>query len=88
MNYFLSNRFADNKEVLSIILVILGILIFATVLFFILGKIFPSDKVRELQQRTKSWWIMASVFILATVLHPVISFIAFGLLSFEPICRE
>jgi phosphatidate cytidylyltransferase len=82
MNYFLSNRFADNKEVLSIILVILGILIFATVLFFVLGKIFPGDKVRELQQRTKSWWIMASVFILATVLHPVISFIAFGLLSF------
>ena len=82
MNYFLSNRFTENKEVLSIILVILGILIFATILFFVLGKIFPGDKVRELQQRTKSWWIMASVFILATVLHPSISFVAFGLLSF------
>jgi phosphatidate cytidylyltransferase len=82
MNYFLSNRFTENKEVLSIILVILGILIFATVLFFIMGRIYPGDKVRELQQRTKSWWIMASVFILATVLHPSISFVAFALLSF------
>jgi len=82
MNYFLSNRFTENIEVLSIILVILGILIFATILFFVLGKIVPGDKVRELQQRTKSWWVMASVFILATVLHPSISFVAFGLLSF------
>jgi len=82
MNYFFSNRFSENLEVLSIIGVILGILIFATLLFFIMGKVSPGAKVKELQDRTKSWWIMALVFILATVLHPVISFVAFGLLSF------
>jgi len=82
MNYFFSNRIIENQEVQSIILLILGILVFASVLFFIMGKIYPGNKVRELQRRTKSWWIMATVFILATILHPVISFIAFALLSF------
>jgi phosphatidate cytidylyltransferase len=32
--------------------------------------------------RTKSWWVMAFIFILATIIHPIVSFIAFGLLSF------
>lgn len=82
MNYFFSNRFTENHEVLSIIMVILGVLVFATLLFFILGRIYPGEKLHELQQRTKSWWVMATIFILATVLHPVISFVAFGLLSF------
>lgn len=82
MNYFFSNRFTENKEVLVIIAIILGILVFASVLFYLMGKFSPGDKVKELQDRTKSWWVMAAVFIFATIVHPVISFVAFALLSF------
>jgi len=61
---------------------IFGILIFSTILFFIWGKLKPEANLKELKMRTKSWWAMATIFIIATVIHPVVSFVAFGLLSF------
>ena len=79
MNILRFDKYVQNKEVLIIIGIILGILVFATILFFILGKLRPGDKVQELKMRTRSWWVMASIFVLATLLHPVVSFIAFGL---------
>ena len=82
MNFLRIDKYVQNKEVLIIIGIILGILVFATILFFILGKLKPGDKIDELKMRTRSWWVMASIFVLATLLHPVVSFIAFGLLSF------
>lgn len=82
MNLFQSEIYLQNKEVILIITLILGILIFSTSLFFIWGKIKPTSNLVELKMRTKSWWIMASIFIFATVVHPIVSFIAFGLLSF------
>lgn len=76
------DKFLANKEVAFIILLILGILIFSTLLFFVWGKIKPQANLTELKLRTKSWWGMAVVFILATVINPLISYFAFGLLSF------
>jgi len=76
------DKLSANKEVAFIIFLILGILIFATLLFFIWGKIKPKANLTELKLRTKSWWGMAVVFIIATVVNPLISFFAFGLLSF------
>jgi predicted CDP-diglyceride synthetase/phosphatidate cytidylyltransferase len=69
-------------EIQQMILVILGVLVFATTLFWIWKKIKPGPQVDELMTRTKSWWVMASIFTTAAVVHPLISFIAFGLLSF------
>ena len=71
-----------NKEITFIILLILGLLIFATTLFYIWGRVKPETNLIELKMRTKSWWGMAFVFILASIIHPVISYFAFGLLSF------
>jgi phosphatidate cytidylyltransferase len=82
MDFLNSEKFAQNKEVLSIIFLILALLITATLLFFIWGKIKPGADLQELKMRTRSWWAMAGIFIFATVIHPVVSFIAFGLLSF------
>src|SRR5689334_17270267 len=82
MDFFGSEKFTQNREVISIILLILGLLITATLLFFIWGKIKPEANLQELKMRTRSWWAMAGIFIFATVIHPVVSFIAFGLLSF------
>ena len=75
-------QFSANKEVTFIILLIIGLLVFATLLFFIWGKLKPKANLIELKLRTKSWWTMATVFILAIVINPIISYFAFGLLSF------
>ncbi len=76
------DKFLANKEIVFIILVIVGILVFSTLLFFIWGKIKPQANLTELKLRTKSWWGMATMFILAAVINPLISYFAFGLLSF------
>jgi phosphatidate cytidylyltransferase len=82
MNFLNSDKFNANKEVIFIVLIILGILITSTLLFFIWGKLKPTANLVELKTRTKSWWAMASIFILATVTHPIVSYFAFALLSF------
>jgi phosphatidate cytidylyltransferase len=51
------------RELLFVVALIFAILIFATLLFFIIGKINPNAKLGEVKARTKSWWVMATVFI-------------------------
>ena len=70
------------NEIQQMILVIIGVLVFASTLFWIMRKIKPGPQVDELMLRTKSWWIMAGIFITAALVHPGISFVAFGFLSF------
>ncbi|MBN8703337.1 MAG: phosphatidate cytidylyltransferase [Bacteroidetes bacterium] len=74
-------KIEQNKELSLVIAVILGILVFATVLFFIWGKIKPEANLKELKARTRSWWIMAGIFITATLVNTIVSFIAFTFLS-------
>lgn len=71
-----------NIEVVTAIALILALLVFATVLFFFWGRIKPQADLAELKMRTRSWWAMAVIFILAVAIHPIVSFIAFALLSF------
>jgi len=75
-------EFIGNTETLIIIGLIFGILIFATLLFWIVGLVKANANLGELKMRTKSWWLMAFIFVGVTVLDPKISFIAIGLLSF------
>ncbi len=70
------------SPVLQMVVVILGVLVFATVLFWIWNKIQPSAQVSEMMLRTKSWWVMATIFVSAALVHPLISFAAFAFLSF------
>jgi phosphatidate cytidylyltransferase len=72
----------QNTNLLIVVGLIFGILIFATVLFFVIGKLKPNAKLGELKARTKSWWVMASIFIGATIINKEIAFIAIGMLSF------
>jgi phosphatidate cytidylyltransferase len=76
------DNWEEHKEVLTVIVAIFGILVFATVLFWTWSMLKPSGMVQELKTRTKSWWMMAGVFIFAVLVNPVISFVAFGLLSY------
>jgi phosphatidate cytidylyltransferase len=75
-------NFIDNNDLLIVVALIFGILTFASLLFFVIGKINPDAKLSELKARTKSWWIMASVFIGATIFNTNISYIAIAFLSF------
>lgn len=74
--------FFKNNDLLIIVSLIFGILTFASILFYIVGKIKPNANLKELKSRTRSWWFMASVFILATLVNTTISFIAIAFLSF------
>jgi len=75
-------KFLDNNDLLIVVALIFGILTFASLLFFVIGKVNPNAKLQELKARTKSWWVMASVFIGATIFNTTISYIAIAFLSF------
>ncbi len=74
--------FFENNDLLIVIALIFGILTFASALFYVIGKFKPNANLKELKARTKSWWFMASVFILATIVNTNISYIAIAFLSF------
>lgn len=76
------NVFISQWEIALVVGLIFGLLVFATILFWILGKVKPQGDFSELKMRTRSWWLMATIFVLATIVHPVITFISLGLLSF------
>ncbi|MFM8964407.1 MAG: phosphatidate cytidylyltransferase, partial [Sphingomonadales bacterium] len=70
------------NEIQQMIAVIFGVLVLASVLFWTMGKFNNGPQVQELKTRTKSWWVMAAIFTTAAVVHPAVSFFAFGFLSF------
>ncbi len=72
----------ENNDLLVIVFLIFGLLTFASLLFFVVGKIKPNANLKELKDRTKSWWVMAIVFICATLINTTISYFAIALLSF------
>lgn len=82
MNELLRFDFLEKSDLIFVALLIFGILIVATLLFFVLGLIKPDANLSELKSRTKSWWVMATMLILAIVIDTRISYIAIGLLSF------
>jgi len=75
-------KFFENNDLLIVVSLIFGILTFATILFYVVGKIKPKANLKELKARTKSWWFMATIFILATIVNTTISYIAIAFLSF------
>lgn len=74
--------FIQKNDLMIVVALIFGILVFATVLFFVIGLIKPEANLKELKTRTKSWWIMATIFVCATIFNRNISYVAIGLLSF------
>lgn len=71
-----------DTEMLSFIVIVFSVLSFASILFFVWGKLRPEAKLTELKTRCRSWWMMATVFLMATAFSTKISYIAFALLSF------
>ncbi len=75
-------HFIEQEEIRWVIGLIFGILVFATVLFWTWGFLRPEANLAELKMRTKSWWLMAFIFVAATLVNPILSFCAIALLSF------
>lgn len=82
LDWLLHAKFMEDKEVMIIVLLIFGLLTVASALLFIIGKIKPNANLNELIMRTKSWWIMASLFIVTTIFSTKISYVAIAFLSF------
>lgn len=82
MQDILQLSFFQQTDLLIVIGLIFGILIFASGLFFIMGKIKPHANLKELKARTQSWWVMASLFIATTLVNTTVAYIAIAFLSF------
>ena len=55
--------FISQWEIALVVGLIFGLLIFATILFWIMGKVKPQGDFSELKMRTRSWWLMATIFV-------------------------
>ncbi|MCR9132640.1 MAG: phosphatidate cytidylyltransferase [bacterium] len=75
-------RSFTSNDIHVVIALIFGLLITASLAFFIAGKVKPEANLGELKARTKSWWVMSVVFLLATMFINEISYIAIAFLSF------
>lgn len=82
MNEIFYLQWFENQEILIVVALIFGILVTASLGFFIVGKLKPNVDLTELKSRTNSWWVMASVFIIATLVNTTISYFAIAFLSF------
>ena len=69
-------------EIQVVIFVILAILVLSSIALGIWGLFRKSKMLKELKTRTKSWWIMCTLFITATIISNVITYVCIGFLSF------
>ena len=69
-------------EIQIVIFIILAILVFSSIVLVIWGLLSKSKMLVELKTRTKSWWIMCTLFITATIISNVITYVCIGFLSF------
>jgi len=65
-----------------VIALIFGLLTTASIAFFVVKLIRPQANIKELVDRTKSWWVMALIFISATMIITKLAFITIALISF------
>jgi len=69
-------------EIQIVIFIILAILLFSSIVLGVWGLFSKSKMLTELKTRTKSWWIMCTLFITATIISNVITYVCIGFLSF------
>lgn len=69
-------------EIQIVIFIILAVLVFSSIVLGIWGLFSKSKMLVELKTRTKSWWIMCTLFITATIISNVITYVCIGFLSF------
>lgn len=73
---------AISREVGFVLLGILCVLIAATIIAFLLTKFKPAKDFTELNERIKSWWLMAIVFTVAILINRNVSLLFLAFLCF------
>ena len=76
-----------SDELIIVISLIIGLLVTASLILFLVKKIFPKTNISELAARTRSWWIMAGMFIGAVFISYNISYFFLAFLSFYRLQR-
>ena len=71
-----------SDELIIVISLIIGLLVTASLILFLVKKISPKTNISELSARTRSWWIMAGMFIGAVFISYNISYFSLPFLSF------
>ncbi len=61
---------------------VIGVLVLASVIGFILGRIKPGSVVDNLNARIRAWWVMAGVLLVCFLMGKIATLVFFGLLSF------
>jgi phosphatidate cytidylyltransferase len=61
---------------------IFGLLVAATLVAWLIGRLRPGLDLGEVRLRIRSWWVMAAVFALAMVLSRAVSLVFFAFVSF------
>ncbi|MEI3614119.1 phosphatidate cytidylyltransferase [Pseudogracilibacillus sp. SO30301A] len=73
---------AISKEVGVVLLGILGLLVFSSIIAFILTRMNRDKDFTEVNARIKSWWVMAVVFTLAILINHNVSLLFLAFLCF------
>ena len=71
-----------SADIQWVIAIILFLLVVATTIFWIWKSIRPSKLVSEMQLRTRAWWGMCFIFLFASIVHPVVTYIGLATLTF------
>ncbi|MBF0384437.1 MAG: phosphatidate cytidylyltransferase [Candidatus Omnitrophica bacterium] len=74
--------FATSSPVRQAAMFILLLLTFSSFLVWLLTKILPQTDWKELTLRVRSWWIMATVFLVAVTVNRTLTLLFFALMSF------
>jgi len=61
---------------------VIGVLVTASIIGFILGKLKPGPVVDNLNARIRAWWVMSGVLLLCFLIGKVATLVLYGLLSF------
>ena len=72
-----------SDDLIIVISLIIGLLITASLILFLVKKISPKTNISELSTRTRSWWIMAGMFIGAVFISYNISYFIHAFHSFN-----
>lgn len=73
---------ALSKEIVIVLVGILALLIISSIIAFFLTKFKPEKDFTEVNDRIKSWWVMAVVFTFAIVINHNVSLIFLAFLCF------
>ena len=83
MRQFLSYLFPEqSSEVILMIAIILTSLSVVSAILFAVRKIKPELNITEIINRTKSWWIMVTIFICAIFINNTVAYVCLAVLSF------